>query len=421
MKADLASLCRGKAWEMLPWLAALAYLAYLHYHLQFSGDDLLFGKYEADFSFWSWRYATWSSRLLTETILVSLLHLPVLVWKIGDVLIALAMLVCISYLVVPSRDKVLGNWLLVLSFMLYPFECMSSAGNVATTLNYLWPMAFCLLSLVPVKLMIEGQEVHPLVAGLGIFFLILAGDVEQCCMILVLLLGGLALLYREKAARVLGKYKALWSLYALVILASLLKISFCPGNSVRYLLESARFFPDFDRLSLVEKFHLFILDITAYIITYDVTLLLLSAVLLYVVVRKYRSFFFHLLAAIPLVISLAMVAGNHLLHMWHIEQVRNILELQHGIGVLTFANPKLYVLFWAGGILFIFLFCALYLAFHGTGQQRFLLLVFLIGFGTAAVLMFSPTIFASSYRVFFHFSIAAMVLLVRSVLYAVRM
>ena len=412
------SRCRGRLWEYLPWLAVLVYLVYIHRHLGFTGDDLLFAKYEAGMDFWSWRYATWSSRLLTESILVTLLHLPVLVWRSGDILLPLAMLMAFSYLLVPKQDKVAGNSLLAISFILYPFDCMSSAGNVATTLNYLWPMSFCILSLLPFKRMLEGEPVPPQLACAGVFFLILADDVEQCCMILLMLAGGLAVFYREKALELMGRYRTLLAVYFVVTLASLLKIALCPGNSVRYLMECARFFPDFERLSLVEKFHLFILDFSTYLCSHDVLVVLLSAVLLFLVVRRFRSAFLRLAAAVPLMLSLAMTAGQRLLHLWNADHVRQLLEVQHGIGVLTFGNLKLYALFAIGCLLLASLLYTLYLAFYGTRELRFVLLIYLTGVGTAAVLMFSPTIFASSYRVFLHFSMAAMVLLVHSALYA---
>ena len=105
------------------------------------GDDMVYFKTLLDGNsslgeILAHRYETWSSRMVIEAVLIPLVHCPLL-WKILDIVIftSLPVLLC-GLLGVTGR----GRWFVTGLVLLYPFADMASAGWIATTTNYLWPL-----------------------------------------------------------------------------------------------------------------------------------------------------------------------------------------------------------------------------------------------------------------------------------------
>ncbi len=121
-----------------------AALAAVLWHVVLStnvGDDMVYFKTLLDGNsslgeILAHRYETWSSRMVIEAVLIPLVHCPLL-WKILDIVIftSLPVLLC-GLLGVTGR----GRWFVAGLVLLYPFADMASAGWIATTTNYLWPL-----------------------------------------------------------------------------------------------------------------------------------------------------------------------------------------------------------------------------------------------------------------------------------------
>lgn len=121
-----------------------AALAAVLWHVVLStnvGDDMVYFKTLLDGNsslgeILAHRYETWSSRMVIEAVLIPLVHCPLL-WKILDIVIftSLPVLLC-GLLGVTGR----GRWFVTGLVLLYPFADMASAGWIATTTNYLWPL-----------------------------------------------------------------------------------------------------------------------------------------------------------------------------------------------------------------------------------------------------------------------------------------
>lgn len=132
----------------IPYLFLLTYLLCICLQIHMTGDDLIFKKQSLSFHFMQQRYYEWSSRILTETFLISILHVPYVIFKAINILIICFLVKWLKQLFWGSENSTVGYAIVIFFWILYPIQAMSSAGWTATIINYLWPMAFCLPSFI---------------------------------------------------------------------------------------------------------------------------------------------------------------------------------------------------------------------------------------------------------------------------------
>ena len=170
-----------------------AALAAVLWHVVLStniGDDMVYFKTLLDGNshlgeILAHRYETWSSRMVIEAVLIPLVHCPLL-WKILDIVIftSLPVLLC-GLLGVTGR----GRWFVAGLVLLYPFADMASAGWIATTTNYLWPLWGVLVIGMVLKQLRCGRKVPVWEAVAALLACAYAGSQEQVAVLLFLLLG----------------------------------------------------------------------------------------------------------------------------------------------------------------------------------------------------------------------------------------
>ena len=177
-----------------------AALAAVLWHVVLStnvGDDMVYFKTLLDGNsslgeILAHRYETWSSRMVIEAVLIPLVHCPLL-WKILDIVIftSLPVLLC-GLLGVTGR----GRWFVTGLVLLYPFADMASAGWIATTTNYLWPLWGVLVIGMVLKQLRCGRKVPVWEAAAAFLACAYAGSQEQAAVLLLLLLGMEVLHYK---------------------------------------------------------------------------------------------------------------------------------------------------------------------------------------------------------------------------------
>lgn len=164
--------------------------------------------------FLSSRFATWSSRLFIETVLVFVVQAPLL-WKVLDTLMMLAIPLGLDVLLNPRRST-LVSWTLCTGMMLFPRNLISSAGYIATSVNYIWAAAMGLLALAVFVRALEGKRIPAAAAAAGAVAQVYAVNQEQVCAILLGLELALALWRRAKggSAPAAGGQEALQAVYS---------------------------------------------------------------------------------------------------------------------------------------------------------------------------------------------------------------
>lgn len=227
----------------------------LHTRMNYTaGDFEVFADepdtYESLFAWLKFRWDTWSSRLLVETVLSYITSSPPAVWVLLNCFIYTHMTYRIAKLV-DGKNFSLTLAVTALLVLTYPFLEMREAGWMATTLNYLWPFYFFILFLGGMKKLYHRGRLHPLEYLLYAACLIFACNVEQ--MVVVALLSLMLMLYvflRDK------KNPLPLILYAGLAFASLYLALICPGNTARNIYETARQFWDFGNLDLLQRIQL---------------------------------------------------------------------------------------------------------------------------------------------------------------------
>jgi len=144
-------------WGLILGLA----MGVLHAVVPIFGDDITFANYSATsglFEFIQHRYLTWSSRVFIEAILWLIAPLPV-VWRVLDVLLLVALYYCAVKIFLKKQDFVACASVAAV-VVIYPFWHMSTAGYIATTTNYLWPVALAFVAGYGLKKALDGVRMR---------------------------------------------------------------------------------------------------------------------------------------------------------------------------------------------------------------------------------------------------------------------
>ena len=103
------------------------------------------------------RYYVWSSRIVIEAVLVYVSrHLGL--WKVLDIF-AWMLFVILLAVAIPGEKRERINWLVVSLILIYPLKDLDTAGWIATTTNYIWPLALGMLALTGVSYVLQGKNV----------------------------------------------------------------------------------------------------------------------------------------------------------------------------------------------------------------------------------------------------------------------
>ena len=147
--------------RIVPYVALYAVLLALH--LQFTlgtGDDPMYAAMLDQYSlayFSLWHYYTWSARTLIEAVVCIVEALPAIVWRLADPLCITLCAACIVRLA-RLEDRPAGRWAVCGLALCYPWQDMSSAGWVCTTLVFVWPLLAALAALLPLGESLRGNR-----------------------------------------------------------------------------------------------------------------------------------------------------------------------------------------------------------------------------------------------------------------------
>ena len=232
--------------RIVPYVALYAVLLALH--LQFTlgtGDDPMYAAMLDQYSlayFSLWHYYTWSARTLIEAVVCIVEALPAIVWRLADPLCITLCAACIVRLA-RLEDRPAGRWAVCGLALCYPWQDMSSAGWVCTTLVFVWPLLAALAALLPLGKSLRGNRPRA----------------WQCAANMELLAGLLTLLLLAYLAWCLWAHRRPhWLAWAQLGLcaANIVYALTCPGTALRYGNEVTSWFQDYGMRSLWQNFEL---------------------------------------------------------------------------------------------------------------------------------------------------------------------
>ena len=357
------------------------------------GDDNFFrtvANQQGVLQFVHSRYETWSSRVLIEGTLFFFVTHTVL-WRIVNSL-AILIIIYVPYRSILRNDNKEQNRRLFLLaagvVVMGPLELLYNTGWIATTLNYLWPLAAMGVTLIPIIDKYQGHRRKPVLVILGILLALYATNQEQVCGMLILISSGL--LIHQLINKNLDWYTGyLWFLS----LVSFIFIMTAPGNIARKESETAHWFSDFNSLTIFRKVELgFSATAKSFFLEPNILLILTTILLIVITINKEQF--------IP-----AAAAGVVLLF--------NLMVLKPSVAFVKFlksfgqygSNFQLRVIgTWVPDgilILLVGLLCfSMYKALDQSEYKILAIIVMLLGSISRLVMGFTPTIWVSGIRTF---------------------
>ncbi len=382
-----------------PYLSILLFgFIYFIFHLLIVndfGDDNVFGSIAAQpgfniFSYSVERYATWSSRTLIEALMMMTLSIPVIFWKLLDTILMMVIALFISKLLIREEYRLQGNIVVCALLLLIPFSIMSSAGWIATTVNYIWPLAFGLIGLYPLRKIADGKKIKAYEYILYPIFLILGANNEQMCAILLAAYAMFAIFMFVK------KKSNVFVLIQLILcVLSIIYVMACPGNESRTVAETTKWYPEFAGFSMLYKVGLGIwAALREIFVIQNLVFLVLTFLVCALVWQKSSKKFDRAVSAIPFGGAVAALAAIN------VASVNPALSqaVMNGGFIMQFESPKI-ILLWIGLAVVV---CSLLMSICillGKSQNTLIVLgILILSFGSKAIMGFSPTVWASLQR-----------------------
>lgn len=376
----------------------------------YPGDDTYFFNilHNSDYnliSFVSMRYNTWSGRITSEFLVGLFTLLPLWVWRILSTLIATTFLYLLSLIVLlplkgtdHSKNRFTLQCFICLSFFMIPISVTSRACSWFTgSFFYLIPTLALLVALLPFIKQLYGISLTKCDYAWALLGCVFASFMEQTVAIL-LCFSLITLAYLFYKQKTLNK-KLLPQILITVLCLILYELS--PGNHLRFISETEKWYPEFATFSLVTK-GINGLTWTHNHLVQDATwvMLILSMFAFTLAFPKLKSLYIRMIAFIPSLYFLgALIPFNRLTARTTSHEYN--FDIQGPLDTFFF-KPYGNILPTILSSLVLILLCALIIFSLGLNVDSLIcFILFLALLCSGYVLGLSPTIFASGPRIFF--------------------
>ena len=381
-------------------------------------DDAFFG----DFSnmtgqarllyFLNYRYMTWTSRIFIEAALSLFARDFHLLWKILDSLVYVILAISIKK-VFTSKENANNKYIdygIVLFVVLFPQTLMYSAGWIATSLNYLWPVTFGIVALIPIRKYFDKEKISWIEYLIYIVAMVFAANQEQVCLILLTVYIIFSVYFIVK------KEKCIFCLVMLFIsILSIVNLFVCPGNSVRSAQSIWMCFIDYNMYNIIDKSITSIIQLMRYYMFYFCWLyIIFSAIICVSIYKKYEDILYRVISIIPLIMGVAFTIFSNIFRVISINFVETFSVIDKNEIYINFENfdtiltyiPLLITILTVGCIVI-----SIYLLFKDD-MKKLIIASLVLGAGICSKLVmgFLITMFESGDRTWFILLITTLIL-----------
>jgi hypothetical protein len=316
-----------------------------------SRDDIFFSNQlnnESLISFLSYRYIKWTSRIGIEAILVLVTRLPIMVWRILDILM-IVILTFAAGIIINKTGERKYSLLAIPVIMMIPTEVMHSAGEMATTINYLWPAALGIYAASFLFRNIRGIKVKAYEYIFIYLSLIFALFNEQITVIYFVATGLFILVdviksIKDKAKPSLSVH---WYIFFILSLLGIMLVVTCPGNANRTAIEAGLNFPGWENVTLIEKFGMgFLQAVTFPMLSTETNFLFFFTTLsiLYINITKKKKYIYIIASLFPMVLpTLSLI--EKILSMAHINITFGVTYFMSNVDLPSMSDvPMIHVI-----------------------------------------------------------------------------
>lgn len=355
-----------------------------------AGDQTSFAKMAQNHSFLEfagYRYLTWSSRLLIES-LTMFMSTHYYIFDLTVFISLICFFYCFNNLFLKSDKYQILHFVFPIMFLVaFPSIFFTSAGLIATITNYLFPMT----AFVTAWYFFEKKVVKWLAVAIPL--MIFACMQEQFTIYALMIF-----LYLLIKGRVREKIFDRYYLMGVVIaFAGTLSALFAPGSANRLLIETKTWYPGFDKLSLVTKLAKGYLETNRVLFVSSelaVAYLLLITILI-VSFLKHQYFSSFLSGAIFYTILTNRLGSTNLLTaVQHTNDYQNQLPISQFSFKVNLYPLLIYTVFLIAITIIVFLL------FEKRWQATTAVVVLAVGYIARMTVSLSPTIYASGLRTY---------------------
>lgn len=363
--------------------------------------------------FLSYRYATWSSRSLIEFNVGVLVSVPTEIWRILDSVIFAAIAVLLSKLLDNNNESpFFYNCLACLFvglFILTFSKILESAGWLATTTNYIWPICFILIHFYLLKEFIfKNKDIskfkRTIIYLILIITLLEAISSEQ----LLVMVGGAYLFTIVYCLYKKIEIPKLIYLFIIIILFNFIYDFCCPGNINRVKVVTKLGFPDYANFNIINKLDVGINYFLSWILMakdlFSVIFLALLGVYTYLISNKKK------ITIITLIPSLAVLffASLRFANFTTVYSYFDLTNLKHGLLSLGFIRML------SCGVMYLIItlipLYSIYLIYKDNKKLGYFIFVLLIlGFGSVIISGFTPSL-TSDGRIYLNYLFVMIIL-----------
>jgi len=363
--------------------------------------------------FLSYRYATWSSRSLIEFNVGVLVSVPTEIWRILDSVIFAAIAVLLSKLLANNNESpFFYNCLACLFvglFILTFSKILESAGWLATTTNYIWPICFILIHFYLLKEFIfKNKDISKFKRSIIYLILIItlleAISSEQ----LLVMVGGAYLFTIVYCLYKKIEIPKLIYLFIIIILFNFIYDFCCPGNINRVKVVTKLGFPDYANFNIINKLDVGINYFLSWILMakdlFSVIFLVLLGVYTYLISNKKK------ITIITLIPCLAVLffASLRFANFTTVYSYFDLTNLKHGLLSLGFIRML------SCGVMYLIItlipLYSIYLIYKDNKKLGYFIFVLLIlGFGSVIISGFTPSL-TSDGRIYLNYLFVMIIL-----------
>ena len=361
--------------------------------------------------FLSMRYNVWTSRILIEAIVCTVLSHNRLIW----VMINTFMMTLIGYSIMKlflENDKNLIKITICL-ILLYPLNKIATCDWGAGSINYTWPLAMLLFSSIGLKKIINGEKIKKLLYPLYFCALLYAANQEQTCVIAFGLYTMFLVISMFDYFKNKKKIRPFLIIQEIVTILGLVLIATCPGNYVRKIEEMETYFMNFQTFNIFDKFSLGLTaTVNNLLVSSNVVFIVFSVISATYIFKVYKNNLYRVIALVPVVLGLAFgLFKNVLCAVFpYFQNLYDLLVLPNVM--LTPTNYTNFFNFMP--LIFAFVLLAsitlnILLIFKNL-KNNIAILIYVLGVGSRVAIGFSPTVFASTERTFLFFDFALIII-----------
>lgn len=268
---------------------------------------------------------------------------------------------------------------------------------------YFFSVLGMLIAFMPLRRVWSGESDKLSIYLLALLPALYASFFEQTGLILIGM--SLATIMYSIVNKKLSKFSVVYTLLIIVCFT----VGFTsPGNHVRNINETLRWYPDYNMLSVPDKLFTGICETMNH--CFNDCVLLLAVIAIFVVLLfndKYKNKWVTLISSIPLMFLTVLIfpfgifAGTNVVNKNIAGTVSLYLNNFTKFSASNKYSPKFYIGAVIGLAVLLFLCCLVFLCFDNKKKGVFNLLFFAAAICAGVVIGFSPTVYASGNRVFF--------------------